>query len=182
MKVKGNLDNFYEYAFPSQAVLVTCKDENNKTNVLTIAWHTTISKKPPLFGISVGPTRYSHDLIKNSKEFVVNFVPYDLVDKVHFCGTNSGRNIDKIKHVNLNLQYLDGFQTPIIKECYAHLFCKLYKSIELGDHTFFVGKVVSTLYDENAFVNNILDNKKIQPCYYIGGNTYTTICESGKQF
>jgi len=182
MKVKGNLDNFYEYAFPSQAVLVTCKDENNKTNVLTIAWHTTISKKPPLFGISVGPTRYSHDLIKDSKEFVVNFVPYDLVDKVHFCGTKSGINIDKLKHINLNLQHIEGFQTPIIKECYAHLLCKLYKSFDLGDHTFFVGEVVSALYNENAFVNDILDTEKVQPCYYIGGNTYTTICESGKQF
>ena len=182
MKIEGNLDKFYEYAFPSQAILVTCNDKNDKTNVITIAWHTTISKKPPLYGISVGPTRYSHDLIKKSKEFVVNFVPYALVDKVHFCGTKSGRNIDKIKHVSLNLQRVDGFQTPIIKECYAHLLCKLYKLIKLGDHTFFVGEVINALYDENAFVDNILDNKKIQPCYYIGSNKYTTISETMKRF
>ena len=33
MKVNGNMDNFYYYAFPMQAVLVTCNDENGKTNI-----------------------------------------------------------------------------------------------------------------------------------------------------
>lgn len=182
MKVKGNIDDFYRYAFPTQAVLVTCRDKNNKTNIITIAWHTTISKKPPFYGISVGSTRYSHGLIKNSKEFVVNFASYNLVKKIHFCGTHSGRETDKIKETKLSLEKIEGFDTPIIKKCYVHLLCKLYKSIELGDHTFFVGEVVNVLYDKNVFLNGILDNKKIQPCYYVGNNTYTTISKSIKQF
>lgn len=182
MKIKGNINSFYEYAFPTQAILVTCRDKNNKTNVITIAWHTTVSKKPPLYGISVGPARYSHDLIKNSKEFAVNFASYTLVEKIHFCGTHSGRKTDKTKEAKLTLEKIKGFNTPIIKECYAHLLCKLYKSIELGDHTFFVGEVVNALYDKGVFVHDTLDNKKVQPCYYVGNNTYTTISKVVKQF
>ena len=88
MKVDGTIEKFYQYSFPMQTVLVTCNDEHGKTNVITIAWHTPISKKPPLYGISLAPSRYSHDLIKKNKEFVVNFVHYKMVEKAHFCSQN----------------------------------------------------------------------------------------------
>ena len=69
MKIISNqLAKFYYYSFPMQAVLVTCRDENEKTNVLTIAWHTPISRNPPLYGISVAPGRYSHELIKTTED------------------------------------------------------------------------------------------------------------------
>ena len=175
MKINGNMNNFYYYAFPMQAALVTCNDEHSKTNVITIAWQTTISKKPPLYGISIAPRRYSHDLIKKSKEFVINFAPYNLVEKVNFCGVHSGRNTDKINETKLTLIPGEKIKTPIIKECYAHLECKLYDTLILGDHTFFIGEVVNILADKNIFINDLLDNEKTKPCYYIGGNVYTTI-------
>ena len=103
MKVDGNMDKYYYYSFPMQAVLVTCNDEQGQTNVLTIAWHTPISKNPALYGISIAPKRYSHTLIEKTKEFVINFVPFELVDKVHFCGTRSGTKVNKISEGNLTL-------------------------------------------------------------------------------
>ena len=182
MKVNGNMEKFYQYAFPMQAFLVTCDDEKGKTNVITIAWHTTISKKPPLYGISVAPGRYSHDIIKKSKEFAINFAPYELIEKVHFCGTRSGRSTDKIDETKFTLTPGQKTKTHIIKECFAHLECKLFDSFPLGDHTFFVGEVVNVLADENAFTDDLIDNKKINPPYYIGGNSYTTIDKIKKKF
>jgi len=175
MKVNGNMEKFYYYAFPMQAALVTCNDEKDKTNVITIAWHTTISKKPPLYGISIAPSRYSHDLIKKSKEFVINFAPYSLVEKVNFCGTHTGKKTDKIDETKLTLTPGGKIKTPLVEECFAHFECKLYDTLTLGDHTFFIGEVVNILADENAFVNGLLDNKKIKPTYYVGSNVYTTI-------
>ncbi|UCH72031.1 MAG: flavin reductase family protein [Thermoplasmatales archaeon] len=182
MKINGKINEFYHYAFPMQAVLVTCVDEEKKTNVITIAWHTTISKDPPLYGISVAPSRYSHDLIRKSKEFVVNFTPYELVNKVHFCGTHSGRKTDKINELGLILIPSKKIKTPSIKECYAHFECKLHKTLPLGDHTLFVGEVLNIMIDKNAFLENLLDNKRIQPTYYVGGNKYISIAKSGKVF
>lgn len=175
MKVNGRMDKFYYYAFPMQAMLVSCDDEDGKTNVITIAWATPISKEPPLFGISVAPKRHSHELIKKSKEFVVNFAPYELVDKIHFCGTCTGRKTNKIDEINLTLIPGKKVKTSLIEECYAHLECKLHKTITLGDHTFFIGEVVNVLADQAAFVDDLLANEKIQPAYYIGGNEYTKI-------
>ena len=102
MKKTADLRKFYYYSFPTNAALVTVKDKD-KTNIITIAWHCTISKKPPLYGISVAPQRHSHRLIEDSKEFVVNFMPYNLVEKVQFCGTHSGRKTNKIEKTGLNL-------------------------------------------------------------------------------
>jgi len=177
MKKNMDISKFYHYAFPAQAVIVTCDDKDGKTNPITIAWHCPISKKPPLYGISVGPGRYSHDLIEKNKEFVINFAPYKLVEKVNYCGTKSGRNTDKIKKIGLTLSESEKIKTKYIKECYAHMECKLFASKALGDHSFFVGEVVNILADKDAFTSDLLDNERIKPLYYLGDNFYTTVAD-----
>jgi flavin reductase (DIM6/NTAB) family NADH-FMN oxidoreductase RutF len=143
MKVEGTLEKYYHYAFPMQTVLVTCNDDGGKTNIITLAWHTPISRKPPYYGISIGPKRYSHGLIEQRKEFVINFIPYSLVEAAQFCGTHSGKTTDKLFQTGLSLVQSSKVNTPSIKEGYAHLECTLVKSISLGDHTLFVGEVVA---------------------------------------
>ena len=180
MKKSIDLKKFYHTSFPTEAALLTVKDKD-KTNVITVAWHCTISKKPPLFGVSVAPQRHSHKLINESKEFVINFMNYDFVEKIHFCGTNSGRNTDKISKIGLNLVNSKKISTKAIKESYACLECKLFDKIKLGDHTFFVGEIVNALIDNESFSNEILDTDKMKPCYYIGDKIYTNF-NSKKEF
>jgi len=175
LKKEGAIEKFYQYSFPMQTVLVTCNDEKGKTNVITIAWHTPISKDPPLYGLSVGPSRYSHDLIAKNKEFVINFVPYDLVEKAHYCGTKSGRTLDKLKNASLKTEPSQKIKVPLLKDCYAHLECTLVHQFSLGDHTFFVGKVLAVSSNTEAFENNLLKTESINPLYYIGANSYTTL-------
>lgn len=176
MKTKRNLNKFYHYAFPMQAALVTCNDnKKDKTNIITVAWHTTISRSPPVYGISIAPHRYSHDCINDAKEFVVNFAPHTLMEQVNYCGTHSGRTTDKVKDTYLSLISAKKIDTPLIKECFAHLECKLHDTITLGDHTLMLGKVVAVSADNNAFKNDILDPTKVKPTHYLGDNIYTTI-------
>jgi len=175
MKVEGNTEKYYHYAFPMQTVLVTCNDDKGKTNIITLAWHTPISRKPPLYGISIAPKRYSHTLIQKSKEFIINFVPYSLVEAADFCGTHSGRSTDKLCQTGLTLIPSKKLTTPLIKEGYAHLECTLAESRTLGDHTLFVGEVVAISVDDNAFKDDLLRIDRIHPLYYIGENEYTTL-------
>jgi flavin reductase (DIM6/NTAB) family NADH-FMN oxidoreductase RutF len=175
MKVEGNIEKYYHYAFPMQTILVTCNDEKGKTNIITLAWHTPISRTPPLYGISIAPKRYSHDLIQKSREFVINFVPYSLVEAADFCGTHSGRSTEKLCQTGLTLVPAKKLTTPLIKEGYAHLECKMVKSHTLGDHTLFVGEVVAVHADDNAFKDELLRTDHIHPLYYIGENAYTTL-------
>lgn len=182
MKIDCDMNKFHNYAFPMSTVLVTCNDKGGKTNVLTIAWHTTISKKPALYGISLAKQRYSYKLIKESKEFVINYATFDLVEKIHFCGTNSGRNVDKIKESNFTLIPSKKLKTPLIKECYAHLECKLNETYTIGDHILIVGKVVNVSKDEGSFIDDTLDNSKNQTCCYLGNNTYSKVDKIVRKF
>ncbi|MBN1861382.1 MAG: flavin reductase family protein [Candidatus Thermoplasmatota archaeon] len=175
MKIEGSIEKYYHYAFPMQTILVTCNDENGKTNIITLAWHTPISRNPPLYGISLAPKRYSASLIEKSKEFVINFIPYSLVEAAHYCGTHSGKTTDKVCKTGLTLIPSTRVSTPMIQEGYAHLECKLLKSIPLGDHTFFIGEVIAVSSDENAFKDALLKTDTVHPVYYIGENAYTTL-------
>ena len=175
MKTTKDLTKFYQYAFPMQTVLATCTDTAGKTNIITLAWHTPLNRTPPLYGISVAPRRHSHNLITTSKEFVLNFIPYSLAEQADYCGTHSGRTYDKLKETNLTLTPSTTLKTPMIVEAYAHLECKLTKTVPLPDHDILIGEVVAVTADDEAFTNNLLNIEKRQPLYYIGDNNYTTL-------
>ena len=64
---------------PVPPALVTCKD-GDRENVLTIAWTGIVNSDPPKTYISVRPSRYSYNLIKESGEFVINLTPSRLIN------------------------------------------------------------------------------------------------------
>ena len=68
-----------------------------KSNIITVAWTGIINTQPPKTYISVRPSRYSYDIIKETGEFVVNLTTKDLVWETDYCGVKSGRDIDKFK-------------------------------------------------------------------------------------
>jgi flavin reductase (DIM6/NTAB) family NADH-FMN oxidoreductase RutF len=175
MKTKGSMNTFYNYAFPMPTVLVTSKDMKNNTNIITIAWHTTISRNPPLYGISVSPKRYSHGLIKQRMEFVINFLSFRYSNEIHFCGTTSGKHVNKIKETGLTLEPSKTIETPSLKEGYANLECILYDTQTLGDHTLFIGRITYVSCDQDSFDHRILNNQKTKPILYLGDNNYCTL-------
>lgn len=128
---------------PNQIVLITSRYKN-KDNIIAVTWWTKISFKPEhLYLISIGKSRFSYYLIKKGKCFVINFMPYELSNKILFCGTKSGRNINKFKECKFNQIGAKKINCPIIREALAYLECKVVKEISSGDHTLFIGKVLN---------------------------------------
>jgi flavin reductase (DIM6/NTAB) family NADH-FMN oxidoreductase RutF len=175
MKTPGNLPKFHQYAYPMQTILLTSNDSKGNTNIMTIAWHMPISSNPPLYGVSIAPKRYTHMLIESTKEFALNFVPYEYTYHAHFCGTHTGRTTNKQKETKLTFIPAQKISVPLIKECYAHLECTLKEQYTIGDHTLFIGEIVAVKKDDTAFSKDILNLKNINPACYIGANTYTTL-------
>lgn len=158
---------------PYSAFLVTCKGADGKINVMTVAWIIPVSLNPPLLAMSIRPERYSHDLILETKEFVVNVPTFKLARKVLICGRRSGRKLEKFKEAALSPQKAKKVAAPIIKECIAHLECKLTKTIKIGDHTLIVGQVVAACALNNYF-EEVYDMTKFRPCLHVGKNLFTT--------
>lgn len=136
---------------PRPAVLVTCIDQSGKPNAISVAWHTSLSHEPPLVGISIGLTRYSHELITSTGEYVINVVGQDMQPAVEFCGEHSGRDCDKIPQAGLQLRPARFLKTPILEAALGHLECQVEQEVPAGDHTFFVAKVLHAEVRSDCF-------------------------------
>jgi flavin reductase (DIM6/NTAB) family NADH-FMN oxidoreductase RutF len=136
---------------PRPAVLVTCVDTADKPNAISVAWHTPLSHDPPLVGISIGLTRYSHELIIATGEYVINVVGQEMQHAVEFCGEYSGRDCDKIPLAGLQLRPSKYLKTPVLEGALGYLECRVEQEVPAGDHTFFVGKVLSAEVQSKYF-------------------------------
>ena len=143
---------------PVPAVMVSCKglEKDCKPNIITIAWAGTVNSDPPMVSISVRKHRFSHHMIKESGEFVVNLVDEERCKATDFCGVRSGKDVDKFAHCGLTPMPAIGMEhAPAIAECPAYLACKVRHVLELGSHDMFVGEVVGVqvrgdLFDEDG--------------------------------
>ncbi len=159
---------------PRHTVLVTCMDKTGKTNIITLAWSMPTSHSPPLVAISIAPKRLSHRMIEETGEFVVNVPTQEIVQDTLFCGRISGTKCDKFQEASLTALPARKVRSPIIKECVAHLECKLLQQIRTGDHTLFVGEVLAAYVNEGIFTRTF-KIKKIKPIYHVGGNDFATL-------
>lgn len=133
---------------PVPAVMVSVSDGNGKNNIITVAWAGTICTNPPMISISVRPERYSYEMIKSTKEFVVNLTTKDLVRACDYCGVTSGRDVDKFEKMKLTPIKLPNVSVPGIKESPVNIECRVKKIEELGSHTMFIADVVGVIVDD----------------------------------
>ena len=133
--------------FPVPPVMVTCGTAE-KPNVLTIAWTGIINSEPPLTYISVRPSRFSHQLIEETKEFVINIVNLPLAKACDFCGVKSGRNTDKFKEMGLELEPCQKVKTPMLKAAPLSLECKVIDKKSFGTHDMFLAEIVNVNVDD----------------------------------
>lgn len=156
-----------------QVVLVSCGYEKKK-NIITLAWDMPVSHKPPLCVVSISTNHFSSELIKKSGEFVINVPSLQLLDKVVYCGSHSGRDVDKFKEVQLSAVKANKLKTaPLISECIGHLECILKEEKETGDHILFIGEVIFASAEEKFF-SEFWDVNKVKLIYHLGGRVFTS--------
>lgn len=141
---------------PSRLALVVSKSRNMGANIITLGWFMRTSIKPPMFAISVGLTRYSHELLAENRKFVISFPSSKMAEQVLQCGTESGRNVDKIGEFNIKIKRGKLSDIPILIDAVANFECKTITQIRSGDHTIFVGEVKYSWQNENSNLKQLL--------------------------
>lgn len=126
--------NVWEYA-PiileelGKGALVTAKADG-KVNPMTIGWGTLgIEWGRPIFTVFVRESRFTKGMLEKNPEFTVN-VPYGAAAKeiLGYCGSKSGRDVDKVKELGLTLEEPVSISVPGIRELPLTLECKvIYK-------------------------------------------------------
>ena len=140
--------------YPLPAVMISCQEKNQKPNIITVAWAGTICSDPVMVSISVRKERYSHDIIKNSGEFVINLVTEELAYATEYCGVKSGKDVDKFKKCHLTPIAVEGVNAPAIAESPLSLACKVKEIKELGSHDMFIAEVVGVTVDDKYMNKN----------------------------
>ena len=159
---------------PVPVVLVSCGNQELGTNIITIAWAGTVCSDPAMVSISVRKSRYSHRLIKETGEFVVNMTSVELLRATDWCGVKSGKDVDKWEAMGLTAIASKTVGAPSIGESPVSLECKVRQVIELGSHDMFIGEVTQVRADQRYINENsgALDMGKIGMICYAHGEYY----------
>ena len=135
--------------YPVPAVMVSCKRPRERSNIITVAWAGTVCSDPAMVSISVRLQRYSHDIIEETGEFVINLVTEKLTRSCDWCGVRSGREYDKFREMKLTEYVSEFMDTPAIAESPVNIYCKVVKTDHLGSHDMFIGKVIGVTVDDS---------------------------------
>ncbi len=114
-----------------------------KDNIITLAMCHVFSFSPPLIGVGIAPKRFSYGLFHASKDFAVNIPDRSMLRAVEICGSKSGRKTDKFEAAGLTREKASKVTAPLIAECPVNIECVKTHEVVTGDHTWFVGEIVS---------------------------------------
>ena len=150
---------------PVPVVMVSSGSKDGKANIMTVAWAGTVNSEPPMVSVSIRKNRYSHKLISETGEFVINLVSKSLCKACDYCGVRGGENEDKFKTCGLTPVKAKGLEYAYaIKEAPVSISCVVKSVTELGSHDMFIGEIKAVTADSYLLDQNsklCLDNARL---------------------
>ena len=160
----------------SPAVVISVGDWD-QANLITLAWVARVVSEPPIMSISIRPSRHSFSLIEKLGEFVINVPSKENIQNVDFCGTRTGKKVNKWEELNLTKEKGLKVNVPLIKEFPINIECKVIDKIKHGTHSIYLGEVLAVNVDERLLKEGKLDPLKQNQIVYIARNYYGLIKE-----
>ncbi len=133
--------NVRQYLEPGPIVLVSSAWKG-RTNIMTMGWHMVMEFQPSLVGCIISEANHSFELIRRSRECVINIPSADLATTVIGIGNSSGRDVDKFATFGLTPVAADRVRAPLIAECHANFECRLADASLVRKYNLFVFEVV----------------------------------------
>ncbi len=135
------VDDVRRFLEPGPVVLVSSAWKG-KTNIMTMGWHMIMEFQPSLVGCYIWTENHSFELIRKSKECVINIPTVELARTVVDIGNCSGRDVDKFSQFKLTALSGEKVTAPLIQECYANFECRLKDSSLIRKYSILVLEVV----------------------------------------
>ena len=134
--------------YPLPAVMVSAADKTGRANIITVAWAGTVCSDPAMVSISVRKERFSHHMLLETGEFVINLTTEKLAKAADICGVKSGRDVDKFRLAGLTPLPASAVKAPLIGESPVNIECRVRQVLELGSHDMFLAEVLAVQADE----------------------------------
>ncbi len=126
---------------PGPIVLVSSA-HRGETNIMTMGWHMVMEFSPSLVGCCISSANHSFELVRKSRQCVINLPTTDIAEAVVKIGNSSGSDIDKFTEFDLTAEPAAEVKAPLIKECYANFECRLADASWVKKYNIFVFEVV----------------------------------------
>ncbi|MBB5861501.1 flavin reductase family protein [Xanthomonas arboricola] len=127
---------------PGPVVLVSSAHKGQR-DIMTMGWHMVLEFSPSLIACCIAPGNHSFELVRRSRQCVINLPTAELLDTVIGIGNSSGAQIDKFDHFGLTAVPGQRVAAPAIAECYASFECRLHDGRQINRHALFVWEVVN---------------------------------------
>ncbi|MBO1075214.1 flavin reductase family protein [Roseomonas marmotae] len=126
---------------PGPIVLVSSAWKGRR-NVMTMGWHTVMEFTPSLIGCVIAAGNHSFEMVRRSRECVINIPEAALAEVVTRIGNCSGADTDKFAEFGLTAEPAEQVGAALIAECHSSLECRLADAALVGKYNFFIWEVV----------------------------------------
>lgn len=155
------LHKIRRYLEPGPIVLVSSAWKGQH-NIMTMGWHTVMEFSPSLVGCVIASSNHSFELIRQSRECVINLPTAALTDAVVGIGTSSGVDIDKFERFGLTPEAIEGVKALAIRKCHAQFACRLHDESSVDKYNFFIWEVVAATVVYVVFSQRVLRNEFLE--------------------
>ncbi len=140
-KAELPLSEVRRYLEPGPIVLVSSAWKGRR-NIMTLGWHTVMEFTPSLVGCIISSANRSFELVRRSRECVINVPTTALTDEVVGIGNTHGDEVDKFERFGLTPEPGARVGAPMIRECCANFECRLHDDALVEGYNFFIWEVV----------------------------------------
>lgn len=165
------LSTVYRLLEPGPVVLLTTAGKG-RANIMAQSWHMMIEFEPPLVGCVISNRNHSFNLLKETKDCVINIPTVELAMQVVGCGNTSGRRTDKFKKFGLTPVAASRVKAPLIQECYAHLECQVVDMRLVARYNIFILEVLKAWIDPSKKQPRTLHHRGAG-AFMVSGRTMT---------
>lgn len=154
---------------PSVPSLIVSNSEANGPNVMSASWWMVAGYDPFRYLLSVNRDTYTHQIIEENPEFVMAAPTTELIDALTLCGTVSGRDLDKVEHLGLDLVPASGVDVPLLESALGNVECEVTNSFENNECTYYFARVVAAHAKRDVRGGRLL-SPTARPLAYLGSD------------
>ncbi len=164
--MKKNIDPG-TYAYPTPVWCVGTYDDNNKANIMTIAWGGICCSVPPHLTVSVRKVTHTYAALLKRKCYTVSIPSVKYLNEADYFGIASGKDSDKFAGSGLTATRSDIVDAPYVEEFPLIFECEVKHTVDIGGHVQFIGEIKGIKADDNVLNDKGLPAiEKVNPLVY----------------
>lgn len=160
----------YPEMIESRPVLLLASRSGIKINVMPVTWYIPLSVYPPLIGVSLSPSSCTYRLVRETGEFAFCIPDETMLKEIHFCGVHTGRDTDKVRHLDMLTTRAREVSALLVSDCIGHIECRVREDRPIGNRRFLVSEVLSATVQPIAWEDGWTDEFRL--VHYLGGLDY----------